>query len=79
MNQPNPSLFYFASAAQLEGFERFDVIEAHAVHSGEAVSFWTVTAYEKSTGQNTAIADFHAQGMAETFRDMCVIVSKAAK
>lgn len=79
MNQPIPSLFYFASASQLEGFERFDVIEAHTVHAGESAAFWTVTAYEKSTGQNTAIADFHAQGMADTFRDMCVVVSNPAK
>ncbi len=77
MQHPIASLFYFPNAADLGKFERFDVAPGHGIRDEKAVSYWMVTAYEKATGQNTVIADFHAEGMARTFRDMCAIVSEA--
>ncbi|CAM5362918.1 hypothetical protein SAMN05216370_0040 [Pseudomonas peli] len=69
------TVFYFPTADALKAFHRFDVTQTHVSQGGDSVALWTVTGYDRNSGQNTALADFHARGMAETFRDMCAVVS----
>ena len=53
-------------------------IQTHQVQGGgDSVALWAVTGYDRSSGQNTVLAEFHAEGNADTFRDMCVIVSRS--
>lgn len=69
------TMFYFPTADALKAFHRFDVTQAHVNKGGDSVALWTVTGYDRNSGQNIELADFHARGMAETFRDMCAVVS----
>ncbi|MDF4211169.1 hypothetical protein P2W50_31445 [Pseudomonas protegens] len=65
------TLFYFPSAQALKGFHSFEV----ASHGGKPGLVFTVTGQDRSTDKLTVLAEFPAQGMAETFRDMCAVVS----
>lgn len=69
------TLFYFQNSDRLREFEDYRAGHFHASRDGVLVSAWTVTAYEKQSGRHAVIAEFHAEGMAQTFRDMCEIVS----
>lgn len=69
------TLFYFSDADELETFHGFDVIQTFQTQAPEPVAVWTVTGYNRFSGQNTALADFHCLGNAYTFCDMCTIVS----
>ena len=78
MSNVPATLFYFPTADALKGFHRFEVIQTHQVKGGgDSVPMWAVTGYDRSSGQNTVLAEFHAEGNADTFRDMCVIVSRS--
>lgn len=75
MSNVPATLFYFANAAALKGFERFEVIQTQQTHGGDSVPMWAVTGYDRTSGQNTVLAEFHAEGNADTFRDMSEIVA----
>ena len=78
MSNVPATLFYFPTADALKGFHLFDVVQTFPViGSGDSVTLWVVTGYALSNGQNTVLAEFHAQGNAETFRDMCAIVARS--
>lgn len=67
--------FYFPVADALEAFHGFEVVQTFQTQGRESLSIWTVTGYDRFSGQNTALADFHCLGNAYTFCDMCTIVS----
>lgn len=69
------TLFYFSTADELKNFERFWVLKTQQTHGGDSVPMWAVTGYDRTSGQNTVIAEFSAKGNAETFRDMSEIVA----
>lgn len=75
MSNVPATLFYFPNAAALKGFERFEVIQTQQTHGGDSVPMWAVTGYDLKSGQNTVLAEFHAQGNADTFRDMCELAA----
>lgn len=75
MSNVPASLFYFEHADSLEGFHGFEVIQTFQTQGSDSVPMWSVSGYDRLTGQNTMLADFHARGMADTFCDMCTIIS----
>ncbi len=68
------TLFYFPSAEALKELTRFEVVPTH----NQEQTVYSVAAYNRFTGQYTMLADFHARGMADTFRDMCAVVAVAS-
>lgn len=75
MSNVPATLFYFATADALKDFHHFEVSQTQVGH--DSVPLWTVTGCERSSGPNALIAEFHIEGNADTFRDMCVIVSRS--
>ena len=59
MSNVPATLFYFPTADALKGFHRFEVIQTHQVQGGgDSVALWAVTGYDRSSGQNTVLAEF---------------------
>lgn len=75
MSNVPATLFYFSDAQALKAFHRFEVTLTQQTHGGSSVPMWAVTGYHRATGQNTVLAEFHAQGNAETFCAMTEIVA----
>ena len=75
MSNVPATLFYFPTADALKGFHRLEVIQTFQTQGSNTVTLWSVTGYDRTSGQNTVLADFHAQGNADTFRVMCEIVA----
>jgi len=69
------TVFYFPTADALKAFQRFDVTQTHVSQGGDSVALWTVTGYDRNSGQNTALATSMHAAWPKTFRDMCAVVS----
>lgn len=74
---PLPTLFYFAHVRELRNFRDFAVERSFPVVNGKATTSYDVVGTEIRTGQRHVLAELHAQGPAETFRDMAEICSRA--
>lgn len=74
---PLPTIFYFAGVRELRNFHSFDVEARFPVIDGKSCRTFDVVATETATGQRHVLAEFPAQGPAETFRDMAEICSRA--
>lgn len=75
MSNVPATLFYFEHADHLERYHGFEVTQTLQTQGGSSVPMWSVTGYNRESGQNTVLADFHAHGNAIVFCDMCTIVS----
>lgn len=83
MQRPTPTpgtagaLFYFEHAAELKQYDRFAVVLSHTQVAGRTSRVWVVSGYMREAGKSELLAEFSAPRPAETFREMCAIVSRS--